>query len=571
MELDFERLQRAKQTQLKAVDEAKQWIQAITGKPIVDFFEDLQSGVVLCELMNTIFPGLITRYVAEPKHPLEVRDNINSFLEACHRVGVPHQDLITLLDMGQRRDEIQLLQCISAVQRQAQAMGLKIPTFGPTYYRTVEDQEKIELRRKLEAQEFAKKREREERRSLARRTELEGQKLEKRQGKIEEAKEVIASRQNERIDIGKDDLAMHGSIVVLADLQKMEGSIIKYGYDLELEAKTEGHRDHQLEMDILDWIEDVTGEVVDHVWLHLKSGRKLCKLINKINPGMIPRINLRKIAIMERENIQKFLQACVGLGVPTQDLFEVDYLYKATNLGAVIHTLYCLAITTNRASDLQEAQAQRNSLRDNQKQTEPEMEQKESEIWADTTSSDTQPKHPPEPQTCLEPLRTCDQPDELPESKITIPFSEHSVAANIQNLIEPSIDLKPREDVVPVTPLRRPPALLPSNVSSGPEAIISPTPATIFSEPMTQKPIPPGLKLFTQSPITEARTIPRFRDSAHRAIVEGKSPTTPWAVGIGLTLLVAAPLIGFAPALGLVGGSYLAYNAAVKYFNNETK
>jgi hypothetical protein len=41
----------------------------------------------------------------------------------------------------------------------------------------------------------------------------------------------------------------------------------------------------------LDWIEEVTGEQVDDLYLHLKSGRTLCRMMNKFIPKTILKIN----------------------------------------------------------------------------------------------------------------------------------------------------------------------------------------------------------------------------------------------------------------------------------------
>jgi transgelin len=53
------------------------------------------------------------------------------------------------------------------------------------------------------------------------------------------------------------------------------------------------------EREALDWIEVMTGENVPDIDA-LQGGIILCKLMNKIRPGMIKFINIRPIAVSER-------------------------------------------------------------------------------------------------------------------------------------------------------------------------------------------------------------------------------------------------------------------------------
>jgi len=64
--------------------------------------------------------------------------------------------------------------------------------------------------------------------------------------------------------------------------------------DLESQHRKEESYDHSAENAVLDWIEEVTQEEVDSIFLHLKSGRTLCKLINGIQKGLIKKNKQRK-------------------------------------------------------------------------------------------------------------------------------------------------------------------------------------------------------------------------------------------------------------------------------------
>lgn len=65
---------------------------------------------------------------------------------------------------------------------------------------------------------------------------------------------------------------------------------------------------HQDEENCLDWIEEVTGEQVDDLYLHLKSGRTLCRMMNKFIPKTIPKINSGHQEFMEM--VRRFCLFC---------------------------------------------------------------------------------------------------------------------------------------------------------------------------------------------------------------------------------------------------------------------
>jgi len=166
-------------------------------------------------------------------------------------------------------------------------------------------------------------------------------KLEKK--KVSDAMKFIERRRNKRDP--NSSLKKHGSVLNLNDLEKLENSNLLYGMDLETKLK----RDEQYttewaekEIEVLNWIESVTQEEVDHLYLFLKSGRVLCKLMNIIQPGIITKINDQKVVFYERENIQNFCNAVMIIGLPQSDVFSVESLYEAKDLISVIRTLLAL-------------------------------------------------------------------------------------------------------------------------------------------------------------------------------------------------------------------------------------
>jgi len=112
------------------------------------------------------------------------------------------------------------------------------------------------------------------------------------------------------------------------------------GIDQDLAHKKVAKYDPQLEAEVVEWIESVTGESKAgsmHGWL--KSGQVLCRLANKITPGAIPSINTMATAFKERENITFFQKAMRNAGVPESQLFGTDDLYEQKDLGTFVRSV----------------------------------------------------------------------------------------------------------------------------------------------------------------------------------------------------------------------------------------
>ncbi|RVE58312.1 hypothetical protein OJAV_G00207940 [Oryzias javanicus] len=78
----------------EAFQEAQRWIEAATKKNFgsSDFRSALESGVLLCDLINKIKPGLIKRVNRLPT-PIAGLDNLNVFLKACGKLGLKEAQL----------------------------------------------------------------------------------------------------------------------------------------------------------------------------------------------------------------------------------------------------------------------------------------------------------------------------------------------------------------------------------------------------------------------------------------------------------------------------------------------
>lgn len=134
-------------------------------------------------------------------------------------------------------------------------------------------------------------------------------------------------------------IANKGSIVIRHD------GVQLYGLDAELEKKARQKRDTEFEKKILNWVQDVAGEprTEENIDDALISGVLLCKMMNKIEPGCIPKIDTRDIPLVHVENINKYLKACWNLGVPSSDMFVTSDLFQRRGLLQVVQNLHSVA------------------------------------------------------------------------------------------------------------------------------------------------------------------------------------------------------------------------------------
>lgn len=94
-----------------------------------------------------------------------------------------------------------------------------------------------------------------------------------------------------------------------------------------------------------EWIEAIlglgfpAGESYEDV---LKDGQVLCRLINKIKPGSVAKINESGGQFKMMENINNFQKALKSYGVPDQDVFQTVDLYEKKDISQVTNTLFAL-------------------------------------------------------------------------------------------------------------------------------------------------------------------------------------------------------------------------------------
>ncbi|XP_065222456.1 muscle-specific protein 20 [Planococcus citri] len=99
--------------------EAQEWVEAILGRkfPSGVAYEDyLRDGVVLCELMNKIAPGSISK-INTSGGDFKMMENINKFQAACKAYGVADLDTFQTADLWERKDIAQVTTTLFALGR----------------------------------------------------------------------------------------------------------------------------------------------------------------------------------------------------------------------------------------------------------------------------------------------------------------------------------------------------------------------------------------------------------------------------------------------------------------------
>jgi len=95
-----------------AEDQAAEWVQDITGVQVVGKFgEALHTGQVLCQLLNCIQPGTISK-INTAGMPFKERENISKFLKACRSWGVHEYALFSTDDLYDKKNLMSVVKCI---------------------------------------------------------------------------------------------------------------------------------------------------------------------------------------------------------------------------------------------------------------------------------------------------------------------------------------------------------------------------------------------------------------------------------------------------------------------------
>jgi len=120
--------------------------------------------------------------------------------------------------------------------------------------------------------------------------------------------------------------------------------------DQDLAKKRADKYDEDNEKEVRGWISSIIGEELpaDKSFHEvLKNGVILCKLANKIEPGIVKKINTSKMPFMQMENISAYLNALKKFGVPAHETFQTIDLYEDKNMLQVLNSFFALSRTLN--------------------------------------------------------------------------------------------------------------------------------------------------------------------------------------------------------------------------------
>ncbi|KAI5925009.1 hypothetical protein F4810DRAFT_662523 [Camillea tinctor] len=121
LDKDLRRMRLEKYTPA-AANEARSWIEDVLGEKLgsADLLDALKDGVALCKLVNLAL-GSSTVKFKKSAMPFVQMENISHFLRACRSppINLLEHDVFLTVDLFEKKDPAQVLQCLSAFSRAA--------------------------------------------------------------------------------------------------------------------------------------------------------------------------------------------------------------------------------------------------------------------------------------------------------------------------------------------------------------------------------------------------------------------------------------------------------------------
>lgn len=345
----------------KMETEARQWIEALTGKQLEgSFHEALKSGVALCETLNAVSPGMVKK-INNVKAPFLMMENIDSYLKGCKALGMPEYELFMTVDLYEARNMQQVLLNVFSLGRIAQRLGFKGPVLGVRVGATDSP-----ARGRVPSFDSPKVTPQSPVVESAPKTTPTAPAADTTRGRAPSL-ENPGSERGPTVTGFKSVSAVSSPVTAAAaapakpapapakpapspaqpstptHLDTTIDRVSKLGLDAELERKRLDKYDQGAEAEIRQWINTVTGKSLSGSFAEaLRSGVVLCELVNAIKPGSIKKINRMQQPFMMMENIDSYLKACKSLGMSEFDLFMTVDLYEAQNMNQVLQNLIAL-------------------------------------------------------------------------------------------------------------------------------------------------------------------------------------------------------------------------------------
>lgn len=106
-----------------------------------------------------------------------------------------------------------------------------------------------------------------------------------------------------------------------------------YGFLVEVKNKIVFKYDYQVEEDFCNWIEEVIGMSIGfNFQLGLKDGIIFCEFINKLQLGLVKKVNEFLLNWFQLENIGNFIKVIQVYGMKLYDIFEVNDFFENGNM-----------------------------------------------------------------------------------------------------------------------------------------------------------------------------------------------------------------------------------------------
>ncbi|KAL4161302.1 hypothetical protein PRNP1_001857 [Phytophthora ramorum] len=362
-------------------NEARAWLETISEMPIGDDFgEGLRDGVVLCSVANKINPGVVKRVETKSKMPFKLMENVSAFLKACRVMGVNEFDLFETVDLFELKDLGNVVRCIFALGR---AVQRNYPQFqGPTLgvkesskNQRVFTPDQLAGGKNIPAQQTLGSFRTMKRQTTSHSNNVmlgadaaqsgyrapppppppSAQKIEQlsRFRKADKLTTFDSQPEGEMSPTGKHVPTQEEVAATVAELSEdvdntsLNGKTVSSSIPgLNSAAASTGPT---AEEEAQAWIEAVLGEsFLTGFGDSLKDGIMLCTLMNKIKPGLIPKIQSSSMPFKQMENVTSFVRACRSIGVAEFDLFETVDLYNQKNIGQVVHCIHALGRTIQK-------------------------------------------------------------------------------------------------------------------------------------------------------------------------------------------------------------------------------
>lgn len=291
-------------------DEAREWMSTIVGEKITgDFGPALQNGVILCQLVNAIQPGLVKKIETSTK-PFPQRENITHFLNACRSLGVKEYQLFETVDLFEFKDLGVVVNCLFALGGTIQS---SVPSFkGP----------KLGIK---DAKASAR-------------------------GRLMYVKTITGVTSKLKTHPTNHNVSPYSPM--RTDLSPPEREHLTTLKDNTVTCVA----DDALEVTVRRWMTRHLPS--SHMPLSLDlltdlaTGVLLCELVNALQPGLVTKIETSQHVFKQRENIPKFLNACTFLGVQAKDMFELADLITLPDRHRVLGCLHALQQVTQTKQDL---------------------------------------------------------------------------------------------------------------------------------------------------------------------------------------------------------------------------